>query len=373
MTGEGIADERLYWVGFNTIKGIGSVRIKKLLDFFGKLSIAWNAPYDSLKAAGLPENAIVSLQQKRKSIDLEFSWDAICKKDIHILTWLDEDYPKRLLEIDHPPPVIYYKGQLLPNDEWAVSIVGTRRVTVYGRQITKDTAFYLAGNGITIVSGLARGVDAIAHQAAIEAGGRTIAVLGSGVDMIYPPEHKKLAETIIQHGAIISDYPPGTAPEGSNFPPRNRIIAGLSRATIVIEAGEKSGALITAKFSVEQGRDVFAVPGSILSPMSKGTNNLIQNGATPLINPKDVLETLNYSQIVDHQAARVVLSDDPLEMKIIKALSFEPTHVDELCARLDLPVGEVTARLTMMELKGMVQRTGAMEYLVVREPGSIYR
>ncbi len=366
-------DERLYWVGFNHIKGIGAVRTRKLLDFFGKLSTAWQAPFQSLKAAGLPDKAIESLKQKRITLDLEKNWDSINQKGIQILTWLDEDYPRHLREIDQPPPVIYYKGQILPQDDWAVSIVGTRRVTVYGRQITHDTALYLAGNRITVVSGLARGVDAIAHQAAIEAGGRTIAVLGSGVDVIYPPEHKKLADAIIQQGAIVSDYPPGTAPEGSNFPPRNRIIAGLSRATIVIEAGEKSGALITAKFSIDQGRDVFAVPGSILSPMSKGTNNLIQNGAIPLTNPKDVLETLNYSQIIAHQAAREILTSNPLETRILQALSHEPVHVDEICVKLDLPVGEVTAALTMMELKGMVQQTGTMEYLIVREPGSAYQ
>ena len=166
--------------------------------------------------------------QKRKSVDLNAVWDSINKKGIKILTWLDDAYPKRLKEIDQPPPVIYYRGSILPQDEWAVSIVGTRRVTVYGRQITQDTALYLAGNGITIVSGLARGVDAIAHQAALDADGRTFAVLGCGVDIIYPPEHRKLADAIIEHGALISDYPPGTQPEGVNFPPRNRIIAGLS-------------------------------------------------------------------------------------------------------------------------------------------------
>jgi DNA processing protein len=365
-------DERIYWVGFNLIKGIGTVRTRKLIDFFGHLSIAWGAPAEALKQAGLPEKSIEMLIQKRKLVDLNAVWDSINKKGIKILTWLDEAYPKRLQEIDQPPPVIYYRGSILPQDEWAVSIVGTRRVTVYGRQITQDTALYLAGNGITIVSGLARGVDAIAHQAALDANGRTFAVLGSGVDIIYPPEHRKLADAILEHGALISDYSPGTQPDGVNFPPRNRIIAGLSRATIVIEAGETSGALITAKFSAEQGRDVFAVPGSILSPMSKGTNNLIQNGAFPMTNPQSVLEVLNYSQVTEHQTARQELPSDPLEARILKALGYEPIHVDELAAQLGLPIAEITAALTMMELKGMVHQTGSMQYLVVREPQNPY-
>ena len=193
----------------------------------------------------------------------------------------------------------------------AIALVGTRHATTYGREVTQLLATQLAHQGITIVSGMARGVDALAHQAALDVGGRTIAVLGCGVDVIYPPEHRKLAEAIIANGALLSDYAPGTPPDGVNFPPRNRIISGLSRATIVIEAGEKSGALITAKFSAEQGRDVFAVPGSILSPMSRGTNNLIAEGATPLTNPKDVLVALNYTQVAEKQSARATRQPNP--------------------------------------------------------------
>lgn len=366
-------DERIFWVGFNLVKGVGAVRTRKLLDHFGKLSVAWNAPTDALIQAGLPEKAIELLIQKRKAIDLQDYWQLLEKKKISVMTWLDDEYPKRLKEIDQPPPVFYYRGSILTKDDWAVSIVGTRRVTVYGRQITQDTALYLAGNGITIVSGLARGVDVIAHKAALEANGRTIAVLGSGVDVIYPPEHRNLADEIIANGAIVSDYPPGTQPDGVNFPARNRIISGLSRATIVVEAGEKSGALITAKFAVEQGRDVFAVPGSILSPMSRGTNNLIQNGAFPMINPKSVLEVLNYSQVVDHQEAQNELASDPVEKRILASLSFEPVHIDELSAHVNLPMAEITAALTMLELKGFVRQDGGMRYLLIKEKPNLYQ
>ncbi len=359
-------DERQYWVGFNLVKGVGAVRLRKLLDFFGKLSIAWEAPPEALRTAGLTPRALENFQQKRQTVNLETYWQKLRDKKISVLTWLDDAYPKRLLEIAQPPPVIYCRGTINPDDDWAVSIVGTRRVTTYGKQITQDIAMYLAGNGITIISGLARGVDALAHQAALNAGGRTIAVLGCGVNIIYPPEHRKLADAIIQNGALISDYAPGTPPEGVNFPPRNRIISGLSQATIVIEAGERSGALITAKFSVEQGREVFAVPGSILSPMSRGTNHLIQEGAIPLTNPKDVLDTLNYTQVAAQQTARQVLPTEPTEVKILQVLNHEPLHVDDLCAELEMPVEKVTASLTLMELKGLVRHTGGMNYMVIR-------
>ena len=201
-----------------------------------------------------------------------------------MLTWEDAAYPHRLKEIDQPPPVLYLRGEILDEDGWCVAMVGTRRITVYGRQVAEEMASFLARRGITLVSGLARGVDGVAHEACLRAGGRTFAVLGSGVDRIYPPEHEKPGRTrIIERGAVISDYAPGTPPDSANFPPRNRIISGLSLATIVVEAGETSGALITATFAAEQGRDVLAVPGNINAPQSKGTNRLIQNGARPAV------------------------------------------------------------------------------------------
>jgi DNA processing protein len=263
-------EQQAYWVGFNLVRGIGAVRMKNLLDYYGNLEIAWNAPAGGLIAAGLPARVVENFIQVRSSVDLEKVMEKIFSQGVKVYTWEDEIYPKRLKEIAQPPPVLFVKGSINVEDDWAVSVVGTRRVTAYGRQIATEIARFLAENGVTVVSGLARGVDAIAHQTAIQAGGRTIAVLGSGVDVIYPPEHRKLAEEISSQGAVISDYAMGTQPESTNFPPRNRIIAGLSLATIVVEAGEKSGALITAKFAADQGREVFAVPGSILTPQSEG-------------------------------------------------------------------------------------------------------
>jgi DNA processing protein len=281
-----MVDSRMYWVGLNMVKGIGSVRFKALMDVFGDAETAWNASPEAWVEAGLSPKIVESFQRLRKGVSLDQIWNHIQSLGVDVLTWNSEGYPRRLKEIDQPPPVLYVRGSLIPEDDWAVAIVGTRRVTSYGRQVADDVATTLAQNGVTIVSGLARGVDSIAHQAAIHAGGRTIAVLGNGVDLVYPPENRNLAAQIMEHGALISDYALGTKPDGVNFPPRNRIISGLSMAVIIVEAGETSGALITATFAAEQGRDVFAVPGNINAPQSKGANRLIRDGAQPLLSPQ---------------------------------------------------------------------------------------
>ena len=360
-------DEKKYWIGFNLVRGIGAVRFQQIVSHFGDLSLAWQAPVEAFREAGLPARALDNLLRLREETDLDALYASILERDIQVLTLPDADYPPLLKQIDQAPPVLYVRGRLLPSDDFAVAMVGTRRISAYGQQITRDTSLYLAGHGLTIVSGLARGVDALAHQSALQAGGRTIAVLGSGVDVIYPPEHRQLAEAIIAQGAIISDYPLGTQPEGVNFPPRNRIISGLSLATVVVEAGERSGALITADFAAEQGRDVFAVPGNILSPVSKGTNRLIQKGAYALVSPQDVLDVLDLSQVEDYKEARQALPADTTEAKILQSMDYEPVHVDEICNAVGLAVEKVTAALTMMELKGLVQHVGGMRYAAVRE------
>jgi DNA processing protein len=365
-------DEKAYWVGFNLVKGIGSVRLQALLDFYGKLAIAWEAPADSLRAAGLSQKIIESLFAIRSKVDLAGLLERYCAQGIDVMTWEETGYPKRLKEIDQPPPVLYLRGKLLPEDDWTVAIVGTRRITAYGRQIAEELSGYLASNGVTIVSGLARGVDKVAHEAALQAGGRTLAVLGSGVDRVYPPEHLQLAGKIITQGALISDYPPGTPPEGMNFPPRNRIISGLSQATVVIEAGETSGALITATFAAEQGREVFAVPGNIHAPQSKGTNRLIRDGARPLLRVEEVLEVLNLQQIQEHRLARTLLPVDDVEACILNVLGDEPLHVDEIRSQSGLPIDKVSATLALMELKGMVRQVGGMNYVTLRETHSEY-
>ena len=364
--------DKRYWIGFNLIKGIGAVRLQALIKHFGDLEIAWKAAPIDLARAGLNRKVIERIVQARQSVDLEKLWAKIESQGIKIFTWEDETYPQRLKEIDQPPPVLYIRGEYLPDDLFAVAIVGTRRVTAYGRQITEELGGYLASNGITMVSGLARGVDAIAHQTALKAGGRTIGVLGSGVDRIYPPEHRGLAEKMMESGAIVSDYAPGTPPDASNFPPRNRIISGLSLAVVVIEAGETSGALITAEFAAEQGREVFAVPGSILAPQSKGTNKLIQNGALPLLSVNDLMQALNLTRMGEHKAARKIIPSDDTEARLLTVLSAEPLHVDEIRKQTELPIEKVSATLALMELKGMVRQVGGMNYVAVREVQSDY-
>lgn len=370
-------DPKAYWVGFNLVKGIGAVRLRGLLDFYGTLETAWRAPADGMRAAGLPPKTLENLLRIRKDCSLELIWEKIQSLGIQVITWEDDNYPRRLIEIDQPPPVLYVSGTFEPADDWSVAVVGTRRVTPYGKQVVQELGAFLARNGITVVSGLARGVDRFAHEAALHEGGRSIAVLGSGVDRIYPPEHEKLAERLSKQGAVISDYPLGTPPDSANFPPRNRIISGLSMATVVVEASEESGALITATFAANQGRDVFAVPGSIYAPQSRGTNRLIQDGAHPLLKFGEILETLQLGQIQEQQAARRTLNtgtvETVIEARLLQVLADEPQHVDEICIQSGLPIDQVSATLTIMELKGIVRQTGGMNFSLVRENLADYR
>jgi DNA processing protein len=367
-----VSDSRRFWVGFNLVKGIGAVRFHALLDTFGDAASAWQAPPEALIAAGLSQKITTNLLKIRAQIDLDQIWNNIQAKGIRVLTWEDESYPRYLREIDQPPPVLYLLGGFIPDDDWAVAIVGTRRVTAYGRQVAEEVAATLARSGVTVVSGLARGIDAVAHQAALNAGGRTLAVLGSGVDCIYPPEHRKLAERIAAQGALVSDYAPGTPPEASNFPPRNRIISGLARAVVVVEAGLDSGALITASFAAEQGREVFSVPGNINAPQSQGTNRLIRDGARPLLSPQDILELLNLNMATEQRTARAILPADAGEAQLLTVLNRQPLHVDEIRSQTGMPIEKVTATLALMELKGMVRQVGGMSYVAVREPTEEY-
>jgi DNA processing protein len=281
-----------------------------------------------------------------------------------VLTWQSPDYPERLKEVDDAPPVLYALGSLTPSDAWSVAVVGTRRVTTYGREAAARLSAELAEAGVTIVSGFARGIDTIAHHAALDAGGRTIAVLGSGVDVIYPSENRRLAQRMLDEGtgAILSEYPLGTQPDAVNFPPRNRIISGLSVGVLVVEADLKSGALITVKFALEQGRDIFAIPGPITSRMSEGTNSLIKRGAKCVTSARDILEELDLGMVTEHVEAVRSLPDDPTERMLLEFLHDSSQHIDELTNRSGLPASTVSAVLTMMELKGMVRHLGGMQY-----------
>jgi DNA processing protein len=367
-----VEQEKIFWVGFNLVKGIGSARMRRLLDFFGSAEQAWRAENEALLAAGLSPKLAAALEQVRQGETLDKTLETIDRTGIQVVIWNDLEYPRRLKEIDHPPPVLYISGELSETDPGAVAVVGTRRVTAYGRQVTEEIGRDLAINSVCVISGLARGVDALAHQAALRNGGRTLAVLGSGLDQIYPPEHRSLADQICERGALISDYPPGTAPDAANFPPRNRIISGMAQAVIVVEAGEKSGALITAAFAAEQGREVFAVPGYLYAPQSRGTNQLIRAGAHIYLNVEDVLRTLNMTHLEMHRSARSILPSDSTEATLFALLGREPMHVDAIQEQAELPVEQVTAVLTMMELKGLVRQVGGMRYIAVFEQPAEY-
>ncbi|MFN2140302.1 MAG: DNA-processing protein DprA [Candidatus Promineifilaceae bacterium] len=366
--------EDKYWLGFNLVKGIGPAKVQALLGFFGDIESAWNADDAQLRMLGFDERSRTNLAQARATLDLETELEKVQAKHITLLTWNSPDYPHYLREVDSPPPLLYVVGSLEDIDRWAVAVVGTRRVTAYGRQVTQELVSGLVRSGVTIVSGLARGIDAIAHKAALDHGGRTIAVLGSGPDNIYPPEHRDLARQIVRgHGAVISDYPLGTQPDAKNFPPRNRIISGLSLGVVVVEAGARSGASITAQFALEQGREVFAVPGNVNRPASQGTNRLIQQGTAKLVtNANDILEELNLTMVFEHSAVQQALPDTAEEAALFEYLSAEPVHVDALSRATGLSSQEVSSTLTLLELKGIVRQVGGMNYVMVREADPTY-
>ena len=357
-------DDKKYWIGFSLVKGIGPVRMARLTDSFGDLESAWSAPLPDLMACGLGRKVVENLALLRKGIDLDGYIAAMEKKGIKAVFSDSPDYPANLAEIEQKPPVLYYKGTITGQDTLSVGIVGTRKVTYYGKQVTEELATRLAQAGATVVSGLARGVDAVAHQSALRAKGRTLAVLGSGVDVIYPPEHRKLADEIIENGALISDYPPGTEPDRVNFPPRNRIISGLSRAVVVVEAGQKSGALITANFAADQGRETYAVPGSIYSPESVGTNTLLANGANIYLGAADLLADLSLQAGATNSTVKHHF--DGLELALMEQLGTEPQHIDDICANAGIPVEKGMALLTILELNGFINQVGVMNY--VRNP-----
>ena len=360
-------DQRRYWLALTMVSGIGAVRFRALLDHFGDAQSAWQARSADLKAAALSPSVIENFTRLRQDLDLDRLEAELEQRQIRVLTWEDDLYPRRLRQIDTAPPVLYLRGELLPDDEWAVAVVGTRRVTSYGRQVAEELGTFLAHNGVTVVSGLARGVDAVAHQAALNAGGRTVAVLAHGLDQIYPAQNRRLAEQIRQQGALVSDYGLGVPPDALNFPPRNRIISGLSIATVVVEAGQTSGALITAEFAADQGREVFMVPGNIYAPQSKGTNRWIQKGAQPLLNFEELLETLDLTQLTQQKSARVMLPENSTEALLFGLLSQEPMHVNEIGALAELPINQVSSALALMELKGLVRQVGGMNYVAARE------
>lgn len=359
--------ERAHWIALLRVSGLGPVKFGRLLEAFGSAGAAWQAASGELRAAGLDARTTEALVTFRGGHDPLPGFARLRQQGIEAVTLLDSQYPPLLREIYAPPPVIFLRGKVLPDDQLALAVVGTRGATSYGRMVTERFVAGLVEHGVTIVSGLALGIDAVAHRATLQHGGRTIAVLGSGVDTIYPSNHRGLAESILANGALLSEYAPGTKPERDNFPARNRLIAGMTRGTLIVEAGEVSGALITARMALEQNREVFAVPGNVTSPASAGTNALIRAGEAKLVaRVEDILEELNPDLVVEQLRLVDLLPDNEMEAVLLRALSAEPLHVDDLSRATALPVATVSSTLTMLELKGSVTHAGGMVYARAR-------
>jgi DNA processing protein len=381
-------EPQAYWLGLTLMQGIGAIRFKQLLAFFGNdPQRVWHAPERDLQACGLPERIIQTFLSQRRQLDLSAEIIKVQKANARLLTLADPTYPPLLRELDDAPPVLYVRGELLPADQIALAVVGTRKPTRYGLEVAYRLTKQLAAAGVTIISGLAQGIDTAAHRGALDAGGRTLAILGCGIQTIYPRENTALAERIVQRGALLTEFALGTPPNAINFPRRNRILSGLARGVLIVEAPERSGALITATAAAEQGRDVFAVPGNILSLASGGTNRLIQDGAKLVLEVRDILEELHIeppkttsakrlnppkiaptptAATVPEPAPTVISFDSEAERVVLNVLEIDPRHVDDIVRAAGLPTAEVMAALTMLELKGLAQTTGAMQYCRTR-------
>lgn len=355
--------ERQALVALYSYIPFGPARTKLLVDYFGSAKAAWRGDRKKLFEIGLKVERVEDFIKYRNGFAQEAYFARLKKLKIDFSTTSDANYPENLLDLENAPTILYIRGKLSVNDSNAVAIVGSRKMTSYGREVAERFAGELASLGVTIVSGLALGVDAVAHKACLEAGGRAIAVFASGLDIITPASNFTLASEIVKKGgALVSEYPLGHPPLRTNFPSRNRIISGLSRAVVVIEGARKSGTLLTASSAAEQGRPVFAVPGQITSPMSEAPHFLIQSGAKMITSVSDILEELDLQLRVDRQAMEKVMPAGSHEEKLVEILANEPLHIDEIAAISTLDVATVSARLTIMELKGLVKNMGRGVY-----------
>ena len=362
-----------FWVALNRVPLLGTVRFRRLETYFGALDKAWEAGPGELKAAGMETRPAREIVAARGRISPDAEIERLTRAGVKAINWHHPDYPPRLKEIAAAPPVLYLKGTLLPSDERSVAVVGTRGPTSYGREAAAALTTDLARTGITIISGLARGIDGVAHRAALDAGGRTIAVLANGLHMVYPREHEGLAQRVQGQGAVVSEYPLGVRPDPRGFPRRNRLISGMSLGTLVVEAPETSGAVWTVRHALEQDREVFCVPGSIFSPVSRFTNRMIQEGAKLVSSYTDVLEELNLTVAV-HQTEMPLIQepDDEAEAALLHHLRQEPLHIDDIRRISSLPITAVSSMLSILELKGKVKQVGCMHYIRIRESVPIY-
>jgi DNA processing protein len=356
-----------YWIALSMLHDIGPVGSKKLLSVFGTPEKIFNAELDGLlSVGGIGINRARNIKEFSSWKDIEKQINVIGKKGIKAVGLDNPLYPEMLREIEDAPIILYTKGDIIPQDRYAIAIVGSRKATHYGTSVAENISEELSSMGFTIVSGMARGIDALSHKGALRAGGRTIAVLGSGLDVPYPPENKGLMEKIANSGCVISEFPPGTLPDRENFPRRNRLISGLSLGVLVIEATSDSGSLITAGYALEQSREVFAVPGNITSSHSKGTNELIKRGAILTRSAEDIVGELApvlKGFIRSKDKSKIEITDE--EKKLFNLLSGEPKQIDIISRESGLPASKVLGILLELELKGAVkQTTGKRFYLV---------
>jgi DNA processing protein len=357
--------DRYYLLALCSYLPFGPARINLLRKYFKSARNVWKASKRGLVDVGLRMKIITEFDNYRKSFDIQKYLERLKKLNIEFVTIDDENYPSNLVDLDDAPTVLYIRGELKKSDVNAVAIVGSRKITSYGREVTEKLATQLAGYGVTIISGLAFGVDLAAHKEAVEVGGRCVAVLASGVDVITPQSNEWLGKKIIKsNGAIVSEYPIGIMPQKSFFPFRNRIISGLAKAVVVVEGMQRSGTIHTANHAAKQGREVFAVPGQITSPMSGAPHYLIKNGAKMVTDVKDILDELDMQLKVDKDEVEKIMPSDKDEEKIVKVLENEELHVDEIARLSKINANEVSAKLTMMELKGIIKNLGGGVYKI---------
>jgi len=366
-------EDKLYWVWLNKIRGLGPIKVKNLLDYFANAKGIWEANIEEITAVrGIGTSLGKRIITSKEKFDFEKEYITLNKFGVKVVTLADKCYPKLLKEIYDSPPILYYKGDLSKINRPSLSIVGSRKYTTYGKAIANKLSKRLAELGMNIVSGMARGIDTFAHQGALEAG-ITYAVLGSGIDHIYPPENATLAKQIGEEGAVISSFPLGTRPFAKNFPVRNRIISGLTLGTVVVEATKKSGSLITAEMALEQGREVFSIPGDITREQSKGTNKLIKSGAKLVQNIDDILEELSLSASMktsyeecgvnlqkgnELESRKNKLMDELSEKQeiVYRRLSYSPQQFEYLLNTLSLNSAQLNTVLLELELKGLIEQ-----------------
>ena len=361
-------NQQQFWLGLHLIHQLGIAKISQLLAHFDSVEELWYVNDNALSELSLSKNVVEQFIHGRKSIDLQLEMDKVHKHQATLLTLDDDNYPTLLRSIPDAPPVLCVRGELTADDEKCLAIVGTRKPSKYGWDATHQLAYHISQQNVTIVSGLAQGIDSAAHRGALSGKGRTIAVMATGIDKIYPHENIDLAHEIIKNGALITEMPIGTAPLGKNFPRRNRIISGLSLGVLVTESPEKSGSLITVSSANEQGRDVFAIPHNIFSKTGRGTNQLIQDGAKLVLRVRDILDELDLTHINTQTRIKTeqIQPESDIEVTILNQLGADPIHVDDIVRLTQLQTQLVTGTLAILELKGLAEVAGPMQYCRAR-------